>query len=73
MADSSPNSTEVAFAFPTSGMIRRALAVAPIVFATCLTALVCLLMCGAGRMEFSESIFTTYVIFTVASRESVLM
>ena len=73
MAHSSLNRTEVTFVFPTSGMTRGARVVAHIVFATCLTALVRLLISRGGRKEFGESIFTWPVVIVVSSRESVLM
>ena len=73
MVDLSSNRTEVALNFPASGMKRGARLVAHIVFPTCLTDSVCLLISGGRRTEFGESIFTRSAIVALSSRESVIM
>ena len=73
MVDSSSTHTEVTLTFPTSGMTRGTRVVAHIVFATSLTALVCMLMSGGWRTDYGGSIFTGYPVVMVSNRESMLM
>ena len=73
IADSSSKCTEFTLTLPASSITRGARVLAHMLFATCFTALVCLLMYGGGSMEFGESIFTGSAVVAVSRREHAIM